>query len=195
VQRIDCLNELARLRKDELVVCTLAKSAQGWLAASGDRDGSIYLMSSMGSVSSFALGLASSLPAAGVWAIDSDGAVVMNFGGLLTLAANQPPNMKHFVMSNRVYEATGCQSIVNADKTDYVGVAKSAGIDNAYSFDDIGVFKERIPAIVSAPEYAMVVLEIELDDQHYEPYPDDPLEQTWKFGRHVERSFGVTVFR
>ena len=195
MKRIDCLRELHRLRQDELVVTHMGVTATEWLVTSGDEERTFYLKSAMGMVSSFALGLALTVPSRPVWALDGDGGFVMNLGGLLTLAENQPPNLKHFVFSNRCYESTGTQPLVNAAQTDYVTLAHGAGIKNAHCYDDVEAFRREIGAIVRRDEYAMVVLEIEPGADQYDTYPADPIEQTYKFGRFLEGSLGIPVFR
>ncbi len=195
MKRIDCLRELHRLRQGELVVTQMGATATEWLVLTEDEEESFYLKSAMGMVSSFGLGLALALPDRAVWAFDGDGSFVMNLGSLLTLAENQPPNLKHFVFSNRCYESTGDQPIVNAARTDYVALANGAGIKNAYTFDDVGAFQREIGAIVRRDEYAMVILETELGGDQYDLYPADPIEQTYKFGRQLERTQGISIFK
>jgi sulfopyruvate decarboxylase subunit beta len=194
MKRIDCLRELHRLRRDELVVTHMGVTATEWLVTSNDEEQTFYLKSAMGMVSSFALGLCLTIPSRPVWGLDGDGSFIMNLGSLLTLAENQPPRMKHFVFSNRCYESTGTQALVNAAQTDYVALAHAAGIKNAYSFDDIDTFRREIEPIVLRDEYAMVTLEIEPGADRYDTYPADPIEQTYKFGRHLERSLGIPIF-
>ena len=195
MRRLDCLRELHRLRADELVVTQLGATATEWLVLTEDEERSFYLKSAMGMVSSFALGLALTLPDRAVWAFDGDGSFVMNLGGLLTLAENQPPTMKHFVFSNRCYESTGDQPIVNASQTDYVALAHAAGIAHAYRFEDLTTYQREIAAIVGRPEYAMIILETELGSDQYDLYPADPIEQTYKFGRALERSQNLSIFK
>jgi thiamine pyrophosphate-dependent acetolactate synthase large subunit-like protein len=196
MKRIEGLRELQRLRQGELVVTQMGATATEWLVLTEDDEESFYLKSAMGMVSSFGLGLALTLPTRNVWAFDGDGSFIMNLGSLLTLAENQPPNMKHFVFSNRHYESTGDQPIVNAAQTDYVGLAHAAGIRNAYSFTDIAAFRDGIEDVVRRDAYAMIILETELGgEQQYEQYPADPIEQTYRFGRRIERTHGLSLFK
>ena len=195
MKRIDCLRELHRLRQDELVVTHMGVTATEWLVTSNDEERTFYLKSAMGMVSSFGLGLALTIPSRPVWALDGDGSFIMNLGSLLTLAENQPPRMKHFVFSNRCYESTGTQPIVNAAQTDYVALAHAVGIKHAYSYADVDAFRREIEPIVRREEYAMVILEIEPGAEQYDTYPADPIEQTYRFGRQLERSLGIPIFR
>ena len=195
MKRIDCLRELQRLRGDELVVTQMGATATEWLVMTEDEERSFYLKSAMGMVSSFALGLAVSMPNREVWGFDGDGSFVMNLGSLLSMAESRPANMKHFVFSNRCYESTGDQPIVNAAKTDYVAMARGAGIDSAYAYTDLDTFKREIGSIVQRKEFALIILETELGGEQYETYPADPIEQTYKFGRELERSQAISIFK
>ena len=85
--------------------------------------------------------------------------------------------------------------IVNAAKTDYVAMARGAGIDSAFAYTDRDTFKREIGPIVRRKEFALVILETELGGEQYETYPADPIEQTYKFGRELERPRGISIFK
>lgn len=202
MNRMECFEELVKLREDELVVTHMGVSATEWMVASDDQERTFYLKSAMGMVSSFSLGLAISMPHRSVWGIDGDGSFLMNLGSLMTLGQNQPQNMKHMILSNGVYESTAssdsssANALVNAGNIDYLSLAKGANIKNAYYFDDIEMFRRDIGPIVKRPEYAMIVLEIDpWTGGQYEVYPSDPIEQTYTFGRYLEKAEGITLFK
>ena len=195
MERIECLRFLASLRKDELALTHMGVTATEWLSLTGDNEKTFYLKSAMGMVSSFGLGLSVTLPNRQIWAFDGDGSFVMNFGGLLTMASLQPKNMRYFLCLNYVYESPGGQPIVNIKQTDFVGMAKSAGIRNAYIFNDIELFKKEIPAILARDEFSFVVMEIEKAKGKYETFPADPIEQTYHFGRYLERTEKISILK
>lgn len=74
-----------------------------------DRPENFYMIGSMGMVSSVALGIAVSKPVQKVFAIDGDGAVLMNLGTLPLVGVLKPQNFIHIVIDNARYESTGAQ--------------------------------------------------------------------------------------
>ena len=73
------------------------------------RERCFYCMGSMGSVVPLALGVALARPAVNVFAIEGDGSLLMNLGGLVTLRRYARGNISLFVFDNRCYESTGGQ--------------------------------------------------------------------------------------
>jgi sulfopyruvate decarboxylase subunit beta len=96
----EAMQVLARHRGDAVVVCALGMAANEWWAVTRSED-SFYMHGGMGLASTFALGLALSIPETPVWVLNSDGSLCMNLGCLLTEAGQQPKNMKHFVVDNQ----------------------------------------------------------------------------------------------
>src|SRR5260370_2517042 len=66
-----------------------------------------YLEHAMGLASSIGLGLALNLPDEKVVVIDGDGSVLMNLGGLATLARYRPSNFTHLIFDNGSLLSTG----------------------------------------------------------------------------------------
>jgi sulfopyruvate decarboxylase subunit beta len=189
----DCFAYLAERWRQELVVCALGTSSREWYAATGS-DRPFYMLSSMGLASSFGLGLALGLRGERVWVFDGDGGLSVNLSTVLTEASQQPPNMVHFVLSNRVYQVLARHPLGNAARTDYVAIARGAGIECAYSFDDLAAFQREIPAIVAADQFAFVVLEVEAEQRPIPQIPWEGPEIKYRFGRHIEQQADVAVF-
>jgi thiamine pyrophosphate-dependent acetolactate synthase large subunit-like protein len=194
VKRLDVIEQLAALRTDELVVSTMGVTATEWLVTTGDHESTFYMKGAMGMVSSFALGLALALPDRQVWALDGDGSLAMNLNSFLTTADQQPPNMIHFLFSNRCYETSGQLPLVNAERTDFAGIAKAAGIESVYDFRETETFRSSIADIAGARRYAFVNLEVETTTAKYATAPSEPIEMSYRFGRHIERTSSVKVF-
>src|SRR5207253_8001112 len=91
----------------------------------------------MGFAASFALGLALSLAHVPVWLINADGSLCMNLGCLLTEASQGAKNLKHFVVANGVYQTVGALPMVNEGRTDYVAIARAAGIARPRSIETL----------------------------------------------------------
>lgn len=70
------------------------------LHAVGHRPTFFYLQHAMGLGSSVGLGIALAQPDRHVVVLDGDGSVLMNLGGLTTLARAAPPNLTHVIFDN-----------------------------------------------------------------------------------------------
>ncbi|HEY7066154.1 MAG TPA: thiamine pyrophosphate-dependent enzyme [Chloroflexota bacterium] len=189
----DCFADLAARWQQELVVCALGTSSREWYAATGS-DRPFYMLSSMGLASSFGMGLALGLPREHVWVFDGDGGLTVNLSTLLTEASQQPPNLVHFVLSNRVYQVIGRHPLSHAARADYAAIARGAGVEHAYCFDDLTIFRREIDGILAAGHFAFVVLEVEPETRPIPHIPWEGPEIKYRFGRHIEQQAGVSVF-
>jgi thiamine pyrophosphate-dependent acetolactate synthase large subunit-like protein len=189
----DCFAYLAERWRQELIICALGTSSREWYAATHS-DRPFYMLSSMGLASSFGIGLALGLPRERVWVFDGDGGLSVNLSTVLTEASQQPSNMIHFVLSNRVYQILARHPLGNAARTDYVAIARGAGIEHAYSFDALDAFRGSIDAILTADRFAFVVLEVEAEQRPIPHIPWEGPEIKYRFGRHVEAQTGTAVF-
>src|SRR5437773_11274269 len=99
MRRLDALTAVyARLER--CVVVTIMGAVAAELQSIGHRPNFFYLQHAMGLASSMGLGIALSRPELQVVVFDGDGSVLMNLGGLTTLARYQPPNLAHVVFDN-----------------------------------------------------------------------------------------------
>lgn len=184
---------LSRQWTDQLVTVSLGTSTYEWHKLHRDTDRVWFHQPTMGLTSSVALGLAVNLPQARVWVMEGDGGLVMNFGGLLAEAEHQPPNLIHFVTSNRSYRTIGGYPLPNGEQTNYVALAHSLGIKNAYHIKTVEDCEELLPRICSAGEFALVVFEVEHPVHDKPAVPWEGSEMKYRFARHIERQFGVKV--
>ncbi|WP_145133285.1 MULTISPECIES: phosphonopyruvate decarboxylase [Paenibacillus] len=91
-----------------------------------DASNNLYMVGSMGCVSSFGLGLALSQPGKNIVVIDGDGSLLMRMGSLATNGYYSPNNMIHILLDNNAHESTGGQSTVSHN-IDFVNIAASCG--------------------------------------------------------------------
>jgi thiamine pyrophosphate-dependent acetolactate synthase large subunit-like protein len=193
VKVVDCFAHLTARWRDELVVCALGTSSREWWAAT-QSDRPFYMLSSMGLPPSFGLGLALGLPNERVWVFDGDGGLCINLSTLLTEATQQPANMVHFILANRVYQVLNRHPIRPAARADFAGLAGAAGIARAHTFVDLETFRRDIDSILDARQFAFVVLEVEPERRPIPEIPVEGPEVKYRFGRHIERQTGVRVF-
>jgi phosphonopyruvate decarboxylase len=146
MKRDDCFKALARHITDEIVVATYS-SAMEWNEIN-PRVLNYFSMGAMGLASSHALGLALGNPGKRVVVLDGDGSLLMNLGSLVTIAAQAPRNLVHFVANNGCYEANGGHPIPN-QKVDFTGLARSAGYKSCHDFSELKSFEQQIGHVLS----------------------------------------------
>lgn len=191
----DAMRVLAAHRGDAVVVCALGMAANEWWGETRSED-SFYMHGAMGFAASFALGLALALPKVPVWVLNADGSLCMNLGCLLTEAAQAPGNLKHFVVDNRVYQTVGAVPMVNQGGADYAALARAAGIPRARMIDTVEALESALPEIASGPGPVFTVLRVEAESDFLgtPPMTYEGPEMKYRFGRALERRFGITVF-
>src|SRR5262245_57609456 len=138
MRRFDCMQALAPMLTDELVVTNVARTGFETKMAM-PREGNLYTMG-MGLVTPVVLGLALALPHRGVIALDGDGSILLNLGTLSTVGNYAPPNLMSIIFDNESYASTGGLPTATAGKTKLVEIAKGAGISNAVEVSTIEDF-------------------------------------------------------
>lgn len=111
------------------------------LFAINDRVNHIYMVGSMGCVSSWGLGLSLARPDLKVIAIDGDGAALMRMGNFSTIGAYGKPNFTHILLDNQVHDSTGAQSTVS-QSVNFAKIAASCSYDYAVQGDDLAVLDD-----------------------------------------------------
>ncbi len=129
----EALRRLAEVTAEDAVLTTTGFTGRA-LFAQVDRANQLYMVGSMGCVSSLALGLAVARPDRRVVAVDGDGAFLMRMGALATVGYERPPNLVHVLLDNGVHDSTGAQSTVSRS-IDPVGVARACGYPRALRVD------------------------------------------------------------
>ncbi len=108
---------LARLIALTSVENTVVLATTGYtgreLYALADRPNHLYMVGSMGCVSSLGLGLAMARPDLRVIMIDGDGAALMRMGNIATAGAYAGDNYIHLLLDNGQHESTGGQATVS----------------------------------------------------------------------------------
>ncbi|MEE2897807.1 MAG: thiamine pyrophosphate-dependent enzyme, partial [Gemmatimonadota bacterium] len=135
MERAQCIAMLYPELEDKLVVTIMGASAQE-LYDLGHRENFFYLQHAMGLASSIGLGLALHRPEERVVVLDGDGSVLMNLGGLATLARYRPKNLLHIIFDNGSLLSTGgFESHTTQGITDLAAIARGAGIEHVSAVD------------------------------------------------------------
>ncbi len=119
------LETLNRLKTNNISLLATTGKTGRELCEIEDAANNLYMVGSMGSISSIALGIALNTEKK-VVAIDGDGALLMRMGNLATNAYYAPGNLLHILIDNNVHDSTGGQFTV-ASNIDFVSIAASVG--------------------------------------------------------------------
>lgn len=194
MQYSDVIEYMAGRRTDELVVTSAGSSSELWYGVTGDTERIFYLEASMSLATMFAAGIAHGIPGNAVWGFNGDGAFCMNPGMLMVERQLDLPNLKHFVLSNRVYGSTSNTLLPGRANNDYAAIARGFGIERVHAFDDLDDFKAGFDDAVLAPGYAFIALEVEPYAYGKASPPMDGPEVKFRFGRSIEKLTGKNVF-
>jgi sulfopyruvate decarboxylase subunit beta len=120
----------------------------------------------------------------------------MNLGCLLTEASQAAKNLKHFVVDNGVYQTVGGLGMVNGGRTDYVAIARGAGFARARAIETPDELERQLPGIVAedGPSFTLLRVEAEAGFLRTPPMTYEGPEMKYRFGRALERRFGIEVF-
>ena len=139
----DALNVIHRQRRDAVVITTMG-SARDWQQFEPHPKDLVYMPSSMGQGPPLGLGIALAQPDQRVIVVNGDGCLLMNLGCLVTITAQAPKNFTLIIIDNGVYEVTGNQATIGAaakrvsqQSVDYGDLARAAGFEEVYEFDDV----------------------------------------------------------
>ncbi|HZG69500.1 MAG TPA: thiamine pyrophosphate-dependent enzyme, partial [Herpetosiphonaceae bacterium] len=139
MKRIDCLRAIY----DDLAECavvTIMGAVAAELYSLGHRANFFYLEHAMGLASSIGLGVALAQPERKVVVVDGDGSVLMNLGGLTTLARYAPPNLTHLIFDNESLLSVGGFPTATATGSDLAAIARGAGIASVRAVADLDAF-------------------------------------------------------
>jgi thiamine pyrophosphate-dependent acetolactate synthase large subunit-like protein len=188
-----CFRLLSERLKDEIIVTSAGNSSELWWEITRETERVFYLEASMSLVSVFAAGIALGTERT-VVALNGDGAFCMNPGMLLVERQLVLPNLKHFVISNRVYGSTNDLGHPFGELMDYVGMAKASGIERVYDFSTLEGLAQGLDDMIKVPGHAFAVLHVDPLGRHLPSPPLDGPEVKFRFGRYLERTGGRPVF-
>ena len=160
MERAECIAMLYPELEDKLVVTIMGACAQE-LYDLGHRESFFYLQHAMGLASSIGLGLALHRPEERVVVLDGDGSVLMNLGGLATLARYRPANLIHVIFDNGSLLSTGgFETHTTHGVTDLAAVARGAGIEHVEAVDDTIAFGEAALAALEREAMSVIVAKV-----------------------------------
>ena len=160
VSRIDALRLIAQEFPQDPVVFTCGATCRE-MASADRRDNHLYVVDSMGLVSSIVLGLSLGLEQEDrrrVVGVEGDGGMLMNLNALATIGYLQPPNLLLIVLDNQAYASTGGQATFT-DRLDLAAVAASCGL-RTWQPEDLEGLKQAIAEAAQVPGPGFIHLRI-----------------------------------
>lgn len=185
MKRADCIKALYPELEDRLVVTIMGACAQE-LYDLGHRENFFYLEHAMGLASSIGLGLALNLPHEKVVVMDGDGSVLMNLGGLATLARYRPANLTHLIFDNGSLLSTGgFASHTTSGVTDLAAIARGCGCPKVSFVQTVYEFMEAAAEAFEENTLATIVAKVEaVGPDHYGMDMHLP-ENAFRFRRYI----------
>jgi sulfopyruvate decarboxylase subunit beta len=160
MKRLDALNGIYPRLHDRVVV-TIMGAVAAELQSIGHRPNFFYLQHAMGLASSLGLGIALSRPEQQVVVFDGDGSVLMNLGGLTTLARYRPKNLVHVVFDNESLLSVGGFPTATATGSDLAAIASAAGVPRTATVRDLDAFVRTFDEALAARELTTIVAKVD----------------------------------
>ena len=148
-------------RLGDMVVVTIMGAVAAELQSLGHRPNFFYLQHAMGLASSMGLGLALARPELQVAVFDGDGSVLMNLGGLTTLARYRPPNLVHVVFDNESLLSVGGFPTATSTGSDLAAIAKAAGVPRTATVRALDAFTAAFDDALAARELTTLVAKVD----------------------------------
>ena len=187
MKRIDAMRAMyADLEAEGRVVVTIMGAVAAELQAIGHRPNFFYLQHAMGLASSVGLGIALCRPELKVIVLDGDGSLLMNLGGLTTLARYRPRNMVHVVFDNESLLSVGGFPTATSTGSDLAAMAKGAGIPRTAVAHTQEEFTTAFDEALRANDLTTLVAKVEAVGPAAFVTDLSLLENRYQFQRHLQ---------
>jgi sulfopyruvate decarboxylase subunit beta len=158
--RLDALAAVYPRIHDSVVV-TIMGAVAAELQSLGHRPNFFYLQHAMGLASSLGLGIALTRPDRQVVVFDGDGSVLMNLGGLTTLARYRPRNLVHVVFDNESLLSVGGFPTATSTGSDIAAIAAAAGVPRTATVTTLEAFEAAFSQALDARDLTTIVAKVE----------------------------------
>lgn len=139
-EALACISDLADYTT--VVLATTGKTGRELFEVK-DKPNNLYMVGSMGCISSLGLGLAITRPDKKIIVVDGDGAALMRLGAFATNGYYQPDNLLHILLDNNVHDSTGGQATVS-HIVDFAGLAAASSYPTSMKVNTLEEFKSAI---------------------------------------------------
>lgn len=158
--RLDALRAVYG-RLEGRVVVTIMGAVAAELQSIGHRSNFFYLQHAMGLASSLGLGIALTRPEKQVIVFDGDGSILMNLGGLTTLARYRPRNLLHVVFDNESLLSVGGFPTATSTGSDIGGIAAAAGVPRSATVRSVDEFTRAFDEALAAGDLTTIVAKVD----------------------------------
>ena len=162
MKRRECLAAIHAELLDCAVV-TIMGAVAAELHSLGHRPTFFYLQHAMGLAPSIGLGVALSQPNRKVVVLDGDGSLLMNLGGLTTLAREAPGNLTHIIFDNASFVSIGGYPTPTSRGVDLAAVARATGIPKARTVTTLDDFSTAVRGAIACDELTCLVAKVEAE--------------------------------
>lgn len=187
MQRYEALQAIYdRLQADDIVVVTIMGAVSAELQDIGHRPNFFYLQHAMGLASSMGLGIALARPELQVVVFDGDGSVLMNMGGLTTLARYRPPNLAHIIFDNESLVSVGGFPTATSTGSDLEGIARESGVPRTGTVEGVDAFVAAFDEALAADELTTLVAKVTTEGPAGYVTDLALIENRFQFSRHLK---------
>jgi sulfopyruvate decarboxylase subunit beta len=186
MKRLDVLTAIYP-RLEPHVVVTIMGAVAAELQSIGHRPNFFYLQHAMGLASSMGLGIALARPDRQIIVFDGDGSVLMNLGGLTTLARYRPPNLLHVVFDNESLLSVGGFPTATSTGSDLAAIAAGAGVPRTATVRSIEEFVRAFDDALAARALTTIVAKVEAVGPSKYVTDLSLLENRYEFQRYLKR--------
>lgn len=184
--RLECIRAIYD-RMDDCLVVTIMGAVAAELQSLGHRPNFFYLQHAMGLASSTGLGLALCLPQQRVVVFDGDGSILMNLGGLTTMARYRPSNLVHVIFDNESLLSVGGFPTATATGSDLAAIASAAGYPRTVTVRSVEDFKSAYDEAAASGELRCIVAKVEAAGPKAYVTELSMLENRFEFRKHIEK--------
>jgi sulfopyruvate decarboxylase subunit beta len=160
MKRLDAMKAIYS-QLEQHVVVTIMGAVAAELQSIGHRPNFFYLQHAMGLASSMGLGIALTRPELTVIVLDGDGSLLMNLGGLTTLARYRPKNLVHIVFDNESLLSVGGFPTATSTGSDLAAIASAAGVPRTETVVTIDEFQRAVTGALAAKDLSTIVAKVE----------------------------------
>ena len=175
------------LQRPNVVVVTIMGAVAAELQDIGHRPNFFYLQHAMGLASSLGLGIALSRPDLQVVVFDGDGSLLMNLGGLTTLARYRPRNLVHVVFDNESLLSVGGFPTATSSGSDLASIAAAAGVPYTATVRTVDDFVPAFSDALASGDLATLVAKVDAVGPKGFVTDLSLLENRFEFQRHLAR--------
>lgn len=182
-------------RLDDAAVVTIMGAVAAELQSIGHRPNFFYLQHAMGLASSLGLGLALSQPERQVIVFDGDGSLLMNLGGLTTLARYRPANLLHVVFDNESLLSVGGFPTATSTGSDLAAIAAAAGVPRTATVHTLDAFTAAFDDALASRTLTTLVAKVQAVGPSAFVTGLSLLENRFQFQRYLTRALDPSSAR